>query len=329
MRARDWRDIDSAAMHDLYAGELARWRDALSWDTTATWPIVDRGRRLGTVAGAVAFDDDGEPAGWCFALLQNETFQVGGFVARSEAATAALFEALATSPMGRAARRWIWFGWFDAPGLDDALATQGATLARYVYLRRMLRGPDESARHAGTLAPPSVRGWRASDLRQLSDLLASAYPTQEESRPFAPSGRIDEWREYAAQIVGEAGCGRFDPGLSLAVDGEGGTGHLDGVAVVTRVAPTTAHLAQLAVRAGAQARGLGRAMLAQALDRASARGCTAITLLVHERNARARRLYRAAGFEERAAFLSALRDVYQPWTSSSEALPTGGVSTRR
>ena len=61
----------------------------------------------------------------------------------------------------------------------------------------------------------------------------------------------------------------------------------------------------------------------------AARSCATMTLLVHESNLPARRLYAAAGFAERAAFLSAGWAASQPRTSSSEALPTGGVSTRR
>lgn len=329
MHALDWRDVDVAVMHALYAREIARWRETLSWDTTGTWPIVERGRTLGTVTGAVAFDGHGEPAGWCFALPHHDLLEVGGFVARSESATAALLDVLASSPAGRGARRWTWFGWFDAAGLAGRLSSHGEVMVRYVYLHRALdAGAAFPVPDTEGAVPRDVRAWRASDLLALPGLLASAYPTREEGRPFAASGTIDEWREYAAQIVDGGGCGVFDPGLSVVAGGAGFTGALDGAALLTRIAPSTAHLAQLAVRAGVQARGLGRALVARALDRAAARGCTGITLLVHEQNTRARRLYLEAGFEERAAFLSAARDVAQPRTFSSEALPTGGVSTR-
>lgn len=329
MHAIDWRDVDAALMRSLYAREIARWRETLAWDTTAIWPIVEQGRALGTVSGAVVFDGPGEPAGWCFALLQRDLFQVGGFVACSEAATAALLGALAASPAGRIARRWSWFGWFDAAGLAGMLASHGEEMVRYVYLHRALAVDEAvSSPVVGEVVPRSLRAWRASDAVMLPGLLASAYPAREVGRSFAVSGTLDQWREYAAQIVGGGGCGVFDPGLSVVAGPTGFGGALDGAALLTRIAPSTAHLAQLAVRAGAQARGLGRALVAHALGRAAAGGCTGITLLVHEQNTRARRLYLEAGFEERAAFLSAARDVDQPCTSSSEALPTGGASTR-
>jgi|GEM_PF-1580581 len=328
MRVRDWRQEDDAIVATLYADEIARWRDSLAWDTRASWRIVEAGRRSGTVTGVVADDGAGAPAGWCFALLQDTTFHVGGFVARSVDATAALIAALAGSAHGRRARRWIWFGWFDAPGLPEAISAHGGYPARYVYLRRRLCGLDDpAAPDARATAPAAVRGWCAADARLVPDLLASAYVTEDACRLFAPSGRIEEWREYVALLVNAAGCGVFDPGLSLVAGA--GSGELDAAAIVTRIAPATAHLAQLAVRTGAQARGLGRVLLARAEARAAAAGCTELTLLVHEGNTRARRLYARAGFEERAAFVSAAWDADQPRTSSSDALPTGGVSTRR
>ncbi|HQZ37905.1 MAG TPA: GNAT family N-acetyltransferase [Vicinamibacterales bacterium] len=324
MQARDWRDADDAVVANLYAGERARWHDTLSWDTSAMWSVVEAGRRAGTVVGAIARDVHDAPAGWCFALLQDGTLQVGGFLANSTEATAALLETLAASADGRAARRWLWFGYFDAPGLDQALAARG-TLARYVYLHCRLAacgGPEP-----GPGAARLVRSWRASDVRRVPALLASAYAHDSLSRPFAPSGSIDEWCEYAALLVGSAGCGVFEPGLSLVAETR--ADHLDAAAVITRITPDTAHLAQLAVRADAQAAGLGRTLLQVAKTRARAAGCTQLTLLVHEQNQRARRLYAQAGFEEGATFLSSAWDVDQPRTFKSDALATGGVNTRR
>ena len=328
MLVRDWHDVDDTTVAGLFAAEKVRWREQLSWDTTAMWPVVEAGRRAGTVAGAIAYDEAGVPDGWCFALLQDDTLQVGGFLARTPQMTSVLLDGLARSTDGQAARRWIWFGYFDAPGLPEAIAARGGTSARYVYLRcRLVRQEGRTASPGSGEAPRLVRAWRASDAVAVPALLASAYASHDASRPFAPTGQMDEWQKYTAILVGSDGCGVFDPGLSLVADALGGG--LDAAAVVTRITPATAHLAQLAVRADAQAAGIGRALLTAAQARAGAAGCTELTLLVHEHNAHARRLYRRAGFVEDASFLSAGWDVRQPRTSSSDALATGGVKTRR
>jgi ribosomal protein S18 acetylase RimI-like enzyme len=301
MITRDWRDASDALVESIYADEIARWRRDLSWETDGVWHSVDAGRRMGTVPGFVALDAADRAAGWCFFLLDGSTVQVGGFRASSEGATRALVTAVAESPEGRAASGWSWFGYFDAPGLAAAIVDRGGAVAVYRYMHcRLTRGtvavtPD--------LAGTRVRAWRQSDAAELAAVLASAYGQPDAARPFAPSGQMEEWRRYAVQLLSTTACGVFDPRLSLVSGAEGGT--LDAAAVLTRVSPTAAHVAQLAVRAGAQAKGLGRALLDAARAQAAREGCTELTLLVHEGNARAVRLYEEAGFAERAAFLSA------------------------
>jgi GNAT superfamily N-acetyltransferase len=59
-------------------------------------------------------------------------------------------------------------------------------------------------------------------------------------------------------------------------------------------------LEDLFVRRRAQGRGLGRVLVAAAVERARARGCRRVELDVDEDNAPARALYRAAGFDEHA-----------------------------
>jgi len=324
MRARDWREEDEASLAALYAAERERWRATLSWETDTTWLGVEQGRRLGTVTGAIACDGAGRPAGWCFGLLDRDQLQVGGFVAESEAATTSLLGWLEASPAGRAARSWLWFGWFDAPGLAASMTARGAAPVRYAYLVRPL---CPSSVRPPAYSTVSVRGWQAADLRSVPPLLASAYGSTEAARTFAPSGRLEEWRRYVTSLVSAEGCGVFDPRLSVVASAS--QGDLAAIAMMSRIAPGTAHLVQLAVRADVQGRGMGRAVLAHAIARATASGCTGMTLLVHEHNQAARQMYAGAGFVERASFLSATWAAGQPCTSSSEALPTGGVSTRR
>jgi len=58
-----------------------------------------------------------------------------------------------------------------------------------------------------------------------------------------------------------------------------------------------AHVGILAVAAGSEGLGAGRALLAAAEDWTRARGLSVLTLNVFEGNARARRLYERSGFE--------------------------------
>ena len=68
--------------------------------------------------------------------------------------------------------------------------------------------------------------------------------------------------------------------------------------VVAWFAADEGEIANLAVSPDAWGFGVGRALLSAALDVALARGASAVYLEVRDSNDRARRLYRASGFEE-------------------------------
>ena len=206
------------------------------------------------------------------------------------------------------------FGWFDAPGLVNLLRIQGVRSERYRYLHRDLsqdpeqgwRQPDawrQTFRLADAPGASQLRPWRPEDNGRLASLLSSAYGGPDAARPFAAGSTIDEWVEYATNLVDGGACGdlRSEPSAASRC----ATTKLDGAAVMTRLLPTTAHLAQLAVRARHAGRGLGERLLVAALDAAGRAGCECVTLLVRETNPNAGRLYARLGFAERARFLSA------------------------
>jgi ribosomal-protein-alanine N-acetyltransferase len=68
--------------------------------------------------------------------------------------------------------------------------------------------------------------------------------------------------------------------------------------VVAWFAADEGEIANLAVAPSAWGGGVGRALLAAALDVASSRGTSAVYLEVRDSNERARRLYQSSGFEE-------------------------------
>jgi ribosomal protein S18 acetylase RimI-like enzyme len=302
--ARDWRPAPPEVLAPLLASEARRWRDHLAWDTASVWSRVEDARRSGDLPGLLVRDSAGRVRGWSFHLLHEDTLQVGALTTDDEEATTAWLEALLDTPEAIAAQRWICFGWFDSPGVFDSLTAAGLDVQRYHYLQRELsyeRHHDGGrSADAGGLA---IRAWQSADGPAITRLLAAGYPGSDHTRPFAPAGTTEEWDTYCRQIVEADANGVFDATLSAVVPGS--DGRLDAAALMTRLASTTAHVAQFVVRPECHGRGVGRALLAHTLDRARAAGCETATLLVSERNQRARALYRSAGFIEQAVFLSA------------------------
>lgn len=298
----DWRFGDSAVLAPLYAAEAARWRHDLLWETSPNWACIEEARRTGALPGFIATAADGRVCGWSYHIRHGDQVQVGGLVSASREVTNELLDAVWSSPEAQSASGALLFGHFAAPGLAGELATRGVAVERYRYLVRALTSEanPRPGRRAG------LRGWRSADLSTLAALLARAYGP-DPSRSFAPGGTVADWHEYVAQLLGTTACGAFAPALSVVAADT--VGRLDGVALVTRLAPTTAHLAQLAVRPDAQARGLGSSVLAEVIARSANAGYRALTLLVSESNTRGGRLYERCGFAETAAFLSGSRQI--------------------
>jgi ribosomal protein S18 acetylase RimI-like enzyme len=158
----------------------------------------------------------------------------------------------------------------------------------FIQLSRPLRTAASSRPSAG--ADP----WRPEDLPGAAALLHASY-THEIGRHFAPHGTAIEWLRYVTALVTEHPCGAFSPELTRVIRDAGA---LRALALVTRVSPGTAHLAQLVVRADARRQGVATRLLNDVSEAAAAAGCTELTLLVAEVNAPARKLYESLGFAE-------------------------------
>lgn len=296
IHCEDWRDAAPDRVAPLYAAEVARWGTTLEWDAAPSFEQVEFGRRLGHVRGVLAVNNRGVSVGWSFYLASNDALQIGGFVASSEACTEAMLSAIFESAPASATAETTFFAYSDAPGLAAALRRRGQTVDRYFYLARAL---------TRTVPYPlrDARRWSSADAAAAAELMKHAYPEADEARPFAPRGSIAEWIEYVQQLTTSGGCGDLveDASVSLPI----GPGRLSGVALVTRIAPSAAHLVQLAIDPSMRRRGLGSALLLAACSASHQSGFRRMTLMVSGRNAGARRLYESAGFEVVTSFIAA------------------------
>lgn len=298
MLVSDWRTASVEAVSRLYAAETARWRRELQWDIASQWPTVEAARRSQQVPGLIAQSSIGDVLGWSFQVVHRDVLQVGALVSDSPATTARLVNAIMTSLEGRAARSIMMFGYFEAPGLDDCLAPYGLAMERYRYLQKPLNGPEGES----IFAPPIKRTYDHARAMDVTNLLVASYPAVDQLRPFAKTGLRDEWIEYVTQLTLTNGCGTFEPAMSPVVAGE--FGGLHGAALMTRIAPGVAHLAQVAVHPVARGRSLGHQLVASAMTAARDQGCHTFTLLVSEKNTRAASLYQRMGFVDGGAFAS-------------------------
>ena len=264
---------------------------------------MEQARHARRLPGFLAVDGSGQPRGWTFYVVDDGTLHIGGLVADSEAATRLLLEGVLYGGEQRFAAVAACFVLDRARGLAVALADHGFIVEPFQYLSVALAVSPLTSDHArfGLEPDQPLESWRDGDVEDTAALLQASYD-EEAGRHFAPDGN---WERYVTGLVAQAGCGVFDASLTRLVRGEAG---LQGAALVTCVAPSTAHLAQLAVRPEARGRGLASRLVREAAGRAATAGKTELTLLVGEQNQVARHLYAAMGFTTRATFLAARRE---------------------
>lgn len=303
-------------MAPLYEAEADRW-SRLDWDTTAQWLEVERGRQFGTLSGLVVLDDAGAALGWTYFQIRSLALQIGLLESSSDAVTEAIVAKVLSDQTLAFVESVTLFALTDAPGLTPALRHRGLSVDRYWYMGRELQ----------RVSPPSltdIRRWRFEDVQPTADLLARAYKDKSEARPFAPAGQPQEWTEYVDRLTRGFGCGALLPEASLCIPS--GPNRIAGVALVTTIGESTAHLAQLAVDPQFQGRRLGLQLMELASAAAARSGYRRMTLLVGGSNRRARSLYEASRFQVMGSFVAA--GSLQPRRSTSVA-PGGAFITRR
>jgi len=283
-------------MQALYAHEQEYWVRELAWDASVTWHDIEQGRTAGELPGLLVCDADGVNRGWAYFVRDGKTVHLGTLVADTIEATTALADAYLESAMQPPRPEYVsCFLPLRARGLEAVLVDRGFACEPYHYLTRSLtRGSGETGADA----------WREADLLPAARLLRESYGHQ--ARHFAPHGTLEEWEHYLHSLVELPGCGVTEPTMTRVVRGHD---RLDALVFCTRIAPSTLHLAQVAVHPSRQRHGLAHTLVDEACRAAASRGIELATLLVGDSNTVARRLYAKSGFLEQAQFLAAMRRV--------------------
>ena len=297
----DWSPLSPNETAPLYAAETRRWNRDLAWDTIRSWTAIELARTTWGLPGLICLDITGTIRGWTFYLPRQHRCDIGSFVSDSREATTELVDALiacAGSP-----QRLSGVIYASAPDLIPVMTSRGVPLVRHSYCWRELR----SARTAPRTRIPGVmsgagsvlRQWSEADLEATAELLYDSYGDR--GGLVGPDATVQDWRGYVSNLAQHEGCGRLSPTMSrvLTLDGS-----VAAVSLVSAIAPRTAHLVQLVVRRAQQGAGIGRALVATTIKTARDNRHDALSLLVAEDNVPALRLYRQAGFVERATFIA-------------------------
>lgn len=284
-----WQGAATPEVLGLLSRECTRWSVDLGWDLARDWAAVEPARRAGLLSGWIVRGLDHQPRGWAFGVDLDDERQIAAVVADNSDAAQQLLHACTADP---AFPRSLVFVRANDVITADVLAAHGFAVQPYVYL---------IAPTGGTLAVHEP--WRADDRLQTAHLLMRAYAGDRSLRPFARLGTPEDWLDYVDGLTMRPGCGVFSPQASVVIR-EGGA--VVGVALVTSIGQTTAHLAQLAVAPEMRGRGLARTLLVAARVSADrVLRASRMSLLVSTANTAALRLYARAGFRHAGDFVAA------------------------
>ena len=303
LAVRDWRDVDPAAMRERYAREARQWRQGLAWDIASSVETIELARTTwglpGVVAGGV-----GEPIrGWAFWIVEDGLVKVGGLAAEHAAATRAVVHAILERAGAAAVEGLSLFLYDRTPGLRRALHATGFEIEPFLYLSRNITRPSAAipACHGDGDA---LRGWLPEDEAAAAQLLAESYGAA--GRHFAPHDRPEQWARYIRDLVRQTAVGELMPDATRMLRAGD---RMAALVVMTRIAPATAHVAQVVVHPAWRGRRLASALVGAACTRAAEQGCTRATLLVAADNRPARTVYARMGFDVTASFVAARRGL--------------------
>ena len=296
MICTDWRDALPEEVARLYAHERARWIADLAWDCSELLATVEQGRVAGHVAGWIACEG-GRVTGWTFYILHDNVLQIGALVGERPSVIRRLLDAVLASPEAIVARSLACFVYPHGRGTASALERQRFALRESLYMTRDLV-PTGQAEPGHEL----VRGWTGADFAGAVRVLSGAYRGVPGAECFAADHSREQWARYTWQILRTSGCGRFDPALSRVVCAPGSQTPA-AIALVTWIAPTAAHVAQIAVAPELRRQGVGRMLMESVVHACAGAGATTLTLMVDAANAPAIVMYERLGFERRSAML--------------------------
>ena len=300
-------------MQPVYDGERTRWANGLQWDLSPSLAILEHARADGTLPGLVVRGPGQSIVGWTYFLVQHGVLQVGALQARTADGVRLLLDAIFRTPEASLAHEVLLFAYPDSTACESALQRRRFTVTRYWYLRRLL---DRSCVRP---VAPGFRPLDEADGPDLVRLFARAYAGVPGARAFAPHGRLEEWAHYVGQLTRGAALGEFVPEASMVAPGAL-RGTLAGASVVTALAPSTLHLAQILVDPVARRQRLASRMLDTMLAWGVQHERSVATLLVSEHNTAARALYDARGFLPTGYFLQAERPLGRRVLTTSPAV---------
>jgi len=295
VRTRSLAEVSARDLRPLLDEESEYWSEELFWDFTDVCAAVASGLDRRSLTGRVVQDGPRSLA-YCYYMLDTGRAIVGSLFAgapfRGQGIEEALLEAVLADAKGCPGNDRIECQTLFSTALDSDrhFERAGFSSRQRHYLLRELREPIQLPPHGFRL-----RTFRRDDLVAAARIIHLSHAGSLDAALNLTYGTVQSCRSFVETLVLRAGCGRFDPEASAIVDGAG-------VVLASHLSATNGHICQVSVAPEAQCKGLGRVLVASALEAFRRQGLKTASLSVTVDNARAYDLYTHLGFRMRKAF---------------------------
>jgi ribosomal protein S18 acetylase RimI-like enzyme len=294
------RRLAGRDLRALLDEEASHWDSELFWDFREVGAAVAAGLDRGTLQGRYV-EEGGVPAAYCYYVREAGRTVVGSVFAAGSARDRGhearlvedvLAEVIAAAEDERLECQTLFCTDRRA---DSCFSGAGfAGRARH-YMVRDLSEPLPTASAPGI----RLRPVRRDDLALAARVIHRSHEGTVDAALNLTYATEAHCRAFVDTLVLRAGCGAFDPEASLVAEADG---RAAGVLLASVLSSRAGHVCQVSVEPRAQRRGVGAALMVEALRAFRREGLSHASLSVTVDNRHAYRLYERLDFRVRRPF---------------------------
>ncbi|HEY9230932.1 MAG TPA: GNAT family N-acetyltransferase, partial [Blastocatellia bacterium] len=274
-------DADLTSLEALFDEQCREWLSLLRWDYTGPSRMIRQVARQRELDGFVAMSGS-RTIGLAYYVVEDQRCSIGDiYVAKDwrgagvdRQMAAAILDELERGPRLRRIESQCVS--IDNDGASDLFAARGFDgFERYYMMKELRHEADEEARPASSrqrqatpdldTADALMRGWQETDFAQAARVIHQSYRGRTDSRINSQYKTEEGCAELLTILTDHLWCGDFLPHISR-VAARRGMRKLAGVLITSRIAPRVGHIGQVSVHYAYQGQGLGRRLLASALQ---------------------------------------------------------------
>lgn len=298
--------VKPAELEGLWQDEVRWWRERLRWDISPVFAAFRGALERAGVRGKAVRVGSRTVGYTTYSILHGRLGVLTGYALlpdwnRADVGEPLLLEAIDDLRRQGVRRIETQFIACDCPWLPSVFERAGFATSWREFLRLDLHTTSGHAGPGAARLPARFRlePWQHAYLREAAQIMCMAYHDGVDAEIHELYQTPEGCWTILENIVYQGGSGRL---LSEASALARHRGQGIGFIVITEIAPRQGHLAQVAVSATYQHRGVGRSLLRYSVLRLTACEFDTLSLIVSRANHHALRMYQSSGFRSICAF---------------------------